>query len=433
MRRCLLALLCVLLVCPIGANAQNKKKVKQVSGFAANVYGMDMKHLSKVDGVIEKAIADRQIPGAVLAVVRMDNIVYEKAYGNKSVVPDTVAMTPETVFDLASVSKCVGTTLSFMQLIDNGEVRLTDNVSRYIPGFKPWVDPQSGDTVDITIRDLMTHSSGLAPYIDVQSFVQKYGPSQPDSLMSVIARDVKRNFRPGTKFLYSCLNFITLQHILENVSGMKLCDYAQKNVFDRLGLKHTCYNPSGETLTLCAPTAVQADGKPLLGKVHDPIARIINNGNSGNAGVFSNAEDLSKIAMTLMNGGIFPSIFSNNSNRILSEAAVKTMITVPLENDPSVGRALGWDVSSEHSGVKGDLFSRTQAICHTGYTGPSIVIDFETHTAVILLCHRVHPRDEGSVGRLRATVANIVAGSILSPSRFKEVNGVNSNYLSDND
>lgn len=432
MRRYLSAILCILLIFTIAANSQNKKG-KQVSGLIANVYGMDMKHLSKVDGVIEKAIADKQIPGAVLAVVRMDKIIYEKAYGNKSVVPDTVKMTPETVFDLASVSKCVGTTLSFMQLIDNGQVRLTDEVSRYIPGFKPWVDPQSGDIVDITIRDLLTHSSGLSPYIDVQSFVQKYGPSQPDSLMNVIARDVKRNFRPGTKFLYSCLNFITLQHILENVTGMRLCDYAQKNVFDRLGLRHTCYNPSGETLSLCAPTEVQADGKPLLGKVHDPIARIINNGNSGNAGVFSNAEDMSAIAIALMNGGAASAMIPDNSKRILSEAAVKTMITVPLENDPAVGRALGWDVSSAQSGVKGDLFSRSQAICHTGYTGPSIVIDFETHTAVILLCHRVHPHDEGSVGRLRATVANIVAGSILSPSRFTEINGVNSNYLPDKD
>ena len=433
MKRYIVSVLSLLIVFTPYAYSRKGDERKN-SRLISAAYGVDIKHLSRVDSVIGRAIEEKTIPGAVIAVVRDDRIVYEKAYGNKSVVPDTVAMTTGTVFDLASVSKCVGTTLSFMQLVDNGYVRLSDNVSRYIPGFKPWVDPDTGEKVEITVQDLMTHSSGLDPYINVKAFVSRYGADQPDSLMSVISRDVKRNFRPGTKFLYSCLNFITLQHILENVTGMRLCDYAQKNVFDRLGLKHTCYNPTGETLALCAPTEVQPDGKPLVGKVHDPIARIINGGNSGNAGVFSNVEDLSKIAIAIMNGGVLPTVSAiGGKGRILSEAAVKAMITIPSGNDPSVGRALGWDVCSEHSGVKGDLFSRSLSICHTGYTGTSIVIDFETHTAVILLCHRVHPHDEGSVGRLRATVADIVAGSIVSPSRFNEINGMRTGYLKDED
>jgi CubicO group peptidase (beta-lactamase class C family) len=338
-----------------------------------------------------------------------------KAYGNKSLVPEKTPMTTGTMFDMASVSKCVGTTLSFMQLIDRGRVRLTDNVSMYIPGFKPWIDPETGEKVEITIRDLMTHSSGLTPYVNVASFVSKYGKNQPDTLMKVISTEVKRNFRPGTKFMYSCLNFITLQHVLENVTGERLCDYAQQNVFDALGLKHTCYNPSGANLELCAPTEVQPDGLPLKGVVHDPIARVINNGNSGNAGVFSNAEDLSTIAIALLNGGALP---DGKGERILSQAAVKTMITIPSENAPCVGRALGWDVKSAHSGVKGDLFSRDKSICHTGYTGTSMVIDFETNTAVILLTNRVHPHDVGSVGRIRALVANIVAGSLTDSRGF---------------
>ena len=390
-----------------------------VSGLAQSVKvtnpkrcGMDPDRLSLVDGVIEGAIREGAVPGAVLSVVRGDRIVYLKAYGNKSVVPDTVKMTVETMFDLASLSKCVGTTLSFMQLIENGQVRLTDNVDRYIPGFKPWTDPQTGETVDITVRDLMTHSSGIAAYYDANRIVQRFGANQPDSLMRVIATEVRRYFRPGTGFLYSCLNFITLQHILENVTEQRLCDYAAEHVFAPLGLQHTCYFPlqddlrtpaeHADLLPLVAPTAVQADGTPLLGAVHDPLARLANGGNSGNAGVFSNAEDLSRICMAIMDGG----------GKILSPAAVELMCTIPPENDPAVGRALGWDKKSPHSGPRGDLFDPDTTLEHTGYTGTSIVIDMKTKTAVILLTHRVHPVDEGGVGRMRAQVANIVASSL---------------------
>lgn len=276
-------------------------------------HGMDSEKLAQVDRVINDAIAAKEIPGAVLSVVRGNDIVYLKAYGNKSVVPTVEPMTTETLFDLASVSKCVGTTLAFMQLIENGYVRLTDNVDRYIPNFKPWKDPESGETVDITIRDLLSHSSGLTPYINADTFVKEYGGNNPEKMEWYIATKVKRNFRPGTDFMYSCLNFVTLQRILERVTGEKLYEYAQKHVFDVLGLTHTCYFPliytpavsnSAELAGLCAPTEVQADGKPLVAQVHDPMARRIMGGNSGNAGVFSNAEDLSVICSAIMNGGV---------------------------------------------------------------------------------------------------------------------------------
>lgn len=387
-------------------------------------HGMDSEKLAQVDRVINDAIAAKEIPGAVLSVVRGNDIVYLKAYGNKSVVPTVKPMTTETLFDLASVSKCVGTTLAFMQLIENGYVRLTDNVDRYIPNFKPWKDPESGETVDITIRDLLSHSSGLTPYINADTFVKEYGGNDPEKMEQYIATEIKRNFRPGTDFMYSCLNFVTLQRILERVTGEKLYEYAQKHVFDVLGLTHTCYFPliytpavsnSAELAGLCAPTEVQADGKPLVAQVHDPMARMIMGGNSGNAGVFSNAEDLSVICAAIMNGGCLVDKKGNSleSTRILSPATVRLMTTIPSQNDPSVGRALGWDKKSSHSGPRGDLFNPETTIMHTGYTGTSIVIDTETKTAIILLTHRVHPEDKGGVGRLRALVANIVAGSII--------------------
>ena len=387
-------------------------------------HGMNPEKLAQVDRVIEEAISAKEIPGAVLSVVRGNDIVYLKAYGNKSVVPAVEPMTTETLFDLASVSKCVGTTLAFMQLIENGYVRLTDNVDRYIPDFKPWTDPESGETVDITVRDLLSHSSGLTPYINADTFVKEYGGNNPEKMEWYIATKVKRNFRPGTDFMYSCLNFVTLQRILERVTGEKLYEYAQKHVFDVLGLRHTCYFPliytpaasnSAELAGLCAPTEVQADGKPLVAQVHDPMARRIMGGNSGNAGVFSNAEDLSVVCAAIMNGGVLVDKKGRvlESTRILSPLTVRLMATIPPQNDPSVGRALGWDKKSSHSGPRGDLFNPETTIMHTGYTGTSIVIDMESKTAVILLTHRVHPQDKGGVGRLRALVANIVAGSII--------------------
>ena len=386
--------------------------------------GMDPMRLSQVDRVIEEAIAAKDIPGAVISVVRDDKIVYLKAYGDKSIVPEVEPMSTKTMFDLASVSKCVGTTLSFMQLIENGQVRLTDNVDRYIPEFKPWKDPQTGESVDITIRDLLTHSSGLAPYINTTAFIKEYGENTPDQLESYIATEIRRNFRPGTDFMYSCLNFITLQRILERLTGERLYEYAQRHVFDVLGLRHTYYFPlvgepavdnSAELSGLCAPTEVQDDGKPLVAQVHDPIARRIMSGNSGNAGVFSNAEDISVICAAIMNKGALKDKKGNTmeSTRILSPATVRLMTTIPPQNNPSVGRALGWDKKSAHSGLRGDLFNPETTIMHTGYTGTSIVIDLESKTAIVLLTHRVHPQDKGSVGRLRALVANIVAGSCI--------------------
>ena len=378
--------------------------------------GMNPERLDLIDSAVNDAIAQKVIPGAVISVVRNGRIVFLRAYGNKSLVPEVEPMTEETMFDLASLSKCVGTTLSFMQLIEKGQVRLSDPVSRYIPDFKPWVDPETGEEDEITIQDLMTHSSGLPAYIGVAAYVKEFGENTPDSLMRYIATRLKRNFKPGTDVIYSCLNFVTLQNILQNVTGERLCDYAQKNVFDVLELEHTCYfplygnpqsNKNAEQLAaLCAPTEVQADGLPLVAAVHDPIARQINAGNSGNAGVFSNAEDLSVIAAAVLKGGAI------GGKRILGKETVRKMMEIPKDNDPQVARALGWDTYDMYPGTSGEIFEREHTVGHTGYTGTSMILDPDTNTGLIILAHRVHPNDVGSMARLRAVVANIVAGAI---------------------
>ncbi len=368
--------------------------------------GMSSERLSKIDAVVEKAIKDTVMPGAVVCVVRGDKIVFLKAYGNKAIYPKKEKMTVNTVFDMASCSKCIGTTLSFMQLIESGQVRLIDRVDMYIPGFEPYVD-ENGKKVHIRVIDLLTHTSGLPAYVNPSQVKEKYGKEDPESLMDWIAH-CKRVYKPTQGHVYSCLNFVTLQNILQNVTGKKLYEYAQENVFDRLGLAYTTYMPKAlkkkDIMKLVAPTEKQADGKCLIGEVHDPIARVLNKGNSGNAGVFTNAEDVAVICAALLNGGEY------DGKRILGPLTVKAMASVPMEVR-RFGRTLGWD-NDVHYYTAGDLFSGS-AYGHTGYTGPSIVIDPATKTAVIILANRVHPYDTGNMAPVRAKVSSIVAGSIL--------------------
>ena len=370
--------------------------------------GMSSAHLSLIDSTVNASIEAQDIPGAVIGIVHNGALVYEKAFGNKSLWPEVEPMTVETLFDLASLSKCVGTTLSVMQLLEQGKLRLVDPVSYYIPEFMNWEDPKTKEKGVITVQHLLTHSSGLEAYLpDVDAYLDEFGPDSPDSLMSVIATRIKRKFRPGTQQLYSCLNFITLQHIVERITGERLCDYTQKHVFDALGLKHTMYIPlPSAPQAQIAPSEMLANGSVLRGQVHDPIARLINQGNSGNAGVFSNVEDMAVICAALLNGG------SYNGRRILSPLTVKRMFEVPQGNAPQVARALGWDCYYLQPYTSGDVFAVKNVRGHTGYTGTSVLLDPDTNTAVIILAHRVHPMDDGSVSRLRSTVASIAAAAI---------------------
>ena len=367
--------------------------------------GLDLTQMAQADEAIAAAIDSGKIPGAVLAVVRGGKTVYLKAYGNRQVVPDTLKMIPDAIFDLASLSKCVGTTPAVLQLLEQGRIHLDDRVSQYIPDFAPWRDPETGEQVEIRIEDLLNHSSGLAPYIDVDSYLDRFGAFTPDSLIHYIATEIPRNFRPGAGgYLYSCLNFITLQHIVQQITGEPLCDYAERKVFGKLGMTHTGYLPEQhpERMRKVVPTSVQENGWPLVGAVHDPTARLVNIGNSGNAGVFAPAEDLALFAKALFNDGAY------RGRRILKPETVSLMTGYRAPN----GRSLGWDAESTSSGLKGEGFNPHTVLCHTGYTGTSMVLDFETKTAVILLTNRVHPYDKGGIAPLRKTVSNIVASAI---------------------
>ena len=359
--------------------------------------GIDSRRLHYADDIILRSIRNSEIPGAVLAVVHKGKMAYLKAYGNKQVYPDTIPMDVNTVFDMASVSKSMSTAVSTMILVERGQLRFSDRASRYIPGFQG----------NISILNLLTHSSGLPSYANVDSLQKWYDSPNADTLIEYIST-CRRYSEPGKVFQYSCLNFITLQRIIETISGKNLRNFAKDNIFDVLGMTHTDYNPAGETLERVAPTEKQKDGSVLRGIVHDPLARVINKGISGNAGVFSDANDLAILAAALLNNGEY------NGRRILSPQGVKTMRTIPYQME-SIGRTPGWDNSSDYSSNQGDLLS-PNTYGHTGYTGTSLVIDPDNDLAIILLTNRVHPEDKGEVIRLRATVANAVAASIACSS-----------------
>lgn len=407
MRKTIFAI--VAMLCVLGAQAGGKGKKtaesqpSHIEVVSPEDVGLDASRLANADAAIDKAIAGNNIPGAVLCVVRHGKIGYLKAYGNKRVYPVAEKMTTDAVFDLASCSKALSTATCAMILVDRGQLRLLDAVSTYIPGFKSWRD-SAGHTSTIRVINLMTHTSGLPPYAPVAKLKEMYGSPNPDSTMSWISRS-RRDFAPGEGWQYSCLNYITLGRIIEKISGKSLAHFAHDNLFAPLGMNHTAYAPSAGLAALCAPTEKQADGICLQGVVHDPLARIMMGGVSGNAGVFASATDIAVYCAAILNGG------SWRGRRILSPLAVKCMETVPrgLER---WGHTPGWDVFTPYSSNIGDLLSHN-AFSHTGYTGTSIVIDPDNDIAVILLTNAVHPEDKGNTVRLRGLVANAVAGAIM--------------------
>jgi CubicO group peptidase (beta-lactamase class C family) len=364
--------------------------------------GMSSKQLAFLDGIVEAAVAHKDFPGAVLLVVRNGKVVYRKAFGQSQLVPESRPMTADMIFDMASITKPVATATSIMLLVERGAIRLWDRVKLYVPEFTTWYGEKGLAGEEGRLYHLLTHTSGLPPYTDAKEAAKKLGdPCTTADLVKLIAAIPKE--RPvGTEFVYSCLNYITLAHIVHMVSGRTIAEFADENIFKPLGMTRTFYRPPASLLDQCVPTEV-IDGKALLGIVHDPLARL-QGGVSGNAGLFSTADDLAIFAQMLLNRGEL------NGVRILSPLTVERMTEIYPKLD-EFGRGLGWDLETDYSTNGGDLFG-PRSYGHTGYTGTSIWIDPETRTAVVFLTNRVHPDDKGDIIALRSKVANVVAAAV---------------------
>lgn len=385
--------------------------------IAPDSAGLDPQRLAMADAAIEQAIADRTIPGAVLAVVRHGKMAYIKAFGNRRTLPHTEPMTTRTIFDMASCSKPVSTAICAMLLVERGQLRLLDPVADHLPGFANWRG-SDGKSRTIRIIDLMTHTSGLPAYVSTSKLEHDYGKASAETLRKYIF-NCRREFEPQSSFRYSCLNYITLQYIIEKVSGLTLREFARTNIFAPLGMDHTdyipcdteghptalpCWDAAGEDWrTEVAPTERLKSGEVLWGAVQDPLARL-NGGVSGNAGLFSTADDLAILCSMLLGGG------QHNGTRLLGPLTVKAMTRIPRAT-ANIGRTPGWDIFTAYASVNGDLFSPS-TYGHTGHTGTSVVIDPENDVAVILLTNAVHPDEGKSVVRLRSLVSNAVAAAV---------------------
>jgi uncharacterized protein YbbC (DUF1343 family)/CubicO group peptidase (beta-lactamase class C family) len=414
--------------------------------FAANLpaappalVGMSASQLSRIDGAVAASIARRGLPGAVVLVARRGRVVWRKAYGARSLVPERETMTTDTIFDLASLTKIVATSTSIMILVERGQLRLSDPVSLYLPELK-------GESRDsITIEQLLTHRAGYAPDFDLNEKWEGY-----DEAMKRLAAEPLRN-APDTRFVYSDIGFIALGEVVRRVGGMPLDQFARRNIFEPLRMRDTGFRPAGETaaptqgagradtLTIqrIAPTETRraagsylggvadmtaAGEKWLRGEVHDPTAYRMN-GVAGHAGLFSTADDLAVYCQMIMNGGEYGGV------RILSPMSVAAMTRPRAVTETGAARGLGWDIASSFSTNRGDLFP-LGSFGHTGFTGTSLWLDPASDSFVIFLSNRVHPDGKGDVGPLRGRVASIVAASITD-SRVEQARSESARYAAE--
>ena len=345
-----------------------------------------------IDQAIQDAIDHGRLPGAVLVIGHDGQIVYHKAYGNRSLEPKIEAMTEDTIFDCASLTKVIATTSSMMKLFEQGKFRLNDRVTDYIPEFQ-------GGHSTITIRNLFTHFSGLQPDVPLKDPWTGYQTGIN------LACTFKPGGPPGVSYVYSDINFILLGEIVHRLSGRMLNDYARANIFLPLGMKDTGFLPAAALVSRIAPTErVVKTEPPLRGVVHDPTARNMG-GVAGHAGLFSTAADLARFAQMMLNGGEL------DGTRLFSPLTVAKFTEPQSPPDQPILRGLGWDIDSPHSGNRGDLFP-IGSFGHTGFTGTSIWIDPTSKTFVILLANSVHPTARPAITPLRGRVATIAAASV---------------------
>jgi uncharacterized protein YbbC (DUF1343 family)/CubicO group peptidase (beta-lactamase class C family) len=371
--------------------------------------GMSGARLAQIDSAVLASIERGETPGAVVVVGRRGRIVYRKAFGDRALLPEREKMTPDTVFDLASLTKVIATATSIMILVERGQVSLADPVALYIPEFGKFGKER------VTVEQLLTHRAGFVPDNEIADYVGvTIKPLEK-------IYDLTPVYTPGTRFVYSDVGYIVAAELVRRVTGKRIDQFAHENIYKPLGMKDTSYRPlsgaggqsaennaplpSGlrlQTLDRIAPTEMR-EGRWMRGEVHDPRAYELD-GVAGHAGLFSTADDVAVYCQMILNGGRYAGA------RVLAPYAIERMMSAH-SLPTSQMRGIGWDVNTSFSSNRGDLFP-VGTFGHTGYTGTSIWLDPASQTFVVLMTNRVHPSDKGNVTRLRSFVASIVAGAI---------------------
>jgi CubicO group peptidase (beta-lactamase class C family) len=350
--------------------------------------------LAGVAPVVQAQIQAGHIPGAMVLVGAHGRTVYRAVFGAQSLEPALEPLSADDIFDLASLTKVVATTTAVMQLVEAGRLDLDKPVAAYWPAFA------ANGKAEITVRELLTHTSGLRPDLDLSS-------DWRGEDAALLGASAERPIRPpGAAFLYSDINFIVLGELVRRVSGEPLDVYVQRHIFQPLRMVDTGFTPSDAQLARIVPTD-REDGQLRWGRVQDPTAYRMG-GVAGHAGLFSTADDLARFAQMLLQGG------SLDGARILAPETVALM-TRPATLPGGVRRGLGWDSASPYSAGMDAAFGPS-AYGHTGYTGCSLWIDPSSKSFLILLTSRLHPDGHGDVKPLRHALARLVAEATRSDS-----------------
>ena len=355
---------------------------------AADVPRLDVRRFPQIDAAITGAIDARKLPGAVFHLEHED-AVYERAYGRQTYDPDAAPVTTATTFDAASLTKVLATAPSVLILAEQGRIGLDDKLIKYFP------DCANGGKETITIRQLLTHSSGLPAGL----------PASPAwtgrAAAHKLACDQAVTHAPGTFFRYSDINYVLLGQVVEKVTGTPLDDYAQSHIYAPLGMRNTGYLPLRRVdAAAIAPTQVgSADGKGahgdldpgqvLRGVVHDPTVRRMG-GVAGSAGVFTTVGDVARFARMLLAGGVLDGV------RILGPDSVRLLTTV--QSPPGLAqRGLGMDIDSPYAKRPRGTVYPVGSYGHTGFTGCILWVDPQSKSFYVFLSNRVYPDDRSNI------------------------------------
>jgi uncharacterized protein YbbC (DUF1343 family) len=348
-----------------------------------------------IDPLVADALAQGRLPGCVVVIGRSSGIMYQKSFGSRALLPDKEAMTLDTIFDVASLTKPIATATALMVLVEQGKVDLDERAARYVPEFRP----HSKNA--ITLRQLLTHVSGLP----AETAVADFEHGRAAAMKHIMALSLKAP--PGTKFVYSDVGFLVLEEVIRRVTGGDLASFTDAAIFRPLGMNDTGFRPSADARPRIAPTEKRNEVW-MRGEVHDPRAYRLG-GVAGHAGLFSTAKDLARFARMVLGTGAL------DGARVLSQETVRRMLAA--HDVPGGIRALGWDMQSTYSTNRGDALSR-RAVGHGGYTGTSLWIDPQQDLFVIFLSNRVHPDGKGSINALAGAIATL-AGSTLAPGELR--------------
>ena len=364
--------------------------------------------LAAMDSAVAEHVALGHLPGGVLWLEHRSQI-YQRAYGQRALIPEPEPMTEDTVFDAASLTKVLATTPAILKLIERGKLSLDTPVSAHLPEFA------QREKNSVTVRHLLTHTSGLRPGLSQAS--NWYGSTHATEL----ACQQSLAHSPGTTLVYSDINFIVLGELVQRIDGRALDQFVVEEIYRPLGMKDTRFHriqssPKGPFQSAhsqkYAPTEQLTNGIVLRGVVHDPTARRMG-GVAGHAGLFTTASDVARFARMLLHegrggtSGQGPTVFHPDTIALMTRA--QTPPGLPL-------RALGWDIDSPYAGPRGAHFP-IGSYGHTGWTGTSLWIDPASDTFILFLSNRNHPTESGDVRALRRALGTLAAEAILPPAR----------------